>query len=90
MWQAQDAFWTDYYEEGVTADTIYDDAWFEARDAEKKVTTNQLYSAMMSAEEEYYNALPTFEAAQAELDKAQAEVDYILHLEQIRDAGSAE
>lgn len=61
MWTAQDAYWTDFYDMGdASADTIYDDAWYEARATEKEVpydsatnppTGNEYWSAKVAAEE---------------------------------------
>jgi hypothetical protein len=34
----------------VGTDTIFDDAWYEARAAEKEVATNALWTAMNEAE----------------------------------------
>lgn len=58
MFTAQDAYWTDFYDLGdASADTIYDEAWYEARAAEKEVpydsatsTGNELWSAKETAE----------------------------------------
>jgi hypothetical protein len=38
MWTAEDAYWTDFYNVvGDATETIFDDAWYEARATEKEV-----------------------------------------------------
>lgn len=63
MWEAQDAYWNDFYAT-TDADVIFDDAWYAAREEEKNVQSNALYTAMKAAELEHANFLPGYETAQ--------------------------
>jgi hypothetical protein len=98
MWTAEDAYWTDFYNVvGDATETIFDDAWYEARATEKEVpfdsatgNGNEYWSAKVAAMEALDTLRPTYDMAMSQRDAAQAEFDYILHLEEIASAGSAE
>lgn len=54
MWAAQNNYWEDYYTLQPGEEADYSEQWYTDRDNLKKVATNPLYTAMLSAEAAFY------------------------------------